>query len=177
MSATACTAVGDTATSGSPNTTPIADVWNGTAWSAQHVPTATGGALTAVSCSATTACTAVGHLLNRTNGTQDDLVASWNGKIWFYGSTVLTTADLFGVSCTGRYTCTAVGQIVDSSGNTTMLIENPFHDGDIQPVPVPPGSSGTSLHAVACSATSCTGVGFATIGSSDRTMAVRFPPA
>ena len=69
--ATACTAVGTyTPSSTSPNSTPLAEAWNGTTWSMQHVPTFVGGALFDVSCSAATACTAVG---NYTSGSGADV--------------------------------------------------------------------------------------------------------
>ena len=97
-SATACIAVGDINGISGP-VGPLAEQWNGTAWSIQANPQ--GQSLTGVSCTTATACTAV-----------DPGAYRWNGSAWSIQPTPSEGNDgsfLQDVSCTAANSCTAVG--------------------------------------------------------------------
>jgi hypothetical protein len=103
----ACTAVGPD----------LAEQWNGSSWTAQSIPLATGSVssvLNAASCPTTSVCTVVGHSRPST-GPWSPLAERWNGTTWAVQSTPrltrLTTAgfELLGVSCPSASDCTAVG--------------------------------------------------------------------
>jgi hypothetical protein len=79
--ASACTAVGDQET-GARVSAPLAERWNGTAWTVQSTANpsgATSSYLLGTSCVSATACTAVGYALNSTYTT---LAEGWNGTSW-----------------------------------------------------------------------------------------------
>lgn len=86
--AAACTAVGHLDDPGPAGTSPIAERWDGTAWSRQApvVPPSPGVVPTSrfggVSCPSATACTAVGDDVN--NGTEESMTLTerWDGTSW-----------------------------------------------------------------------------------------------
>ena len=119
-SASACIAVGTTPVGGNEITTPLAESWNGVAWTILPVPDPAGnGSLNWVSCSSATACTAVGST------STGALAERWNGKKWAVQSTPDPAgATLFSVSCSSATACTAVGEASTSvSGNHVTLAE------------------------------------------------------
>jgi hypothetical protein len=86
----------------------LAESWNGSVWSLQtNGFSASGGVLTAISCSAPTACTSVA------GGTT--LVERWNGVVWasqtlaIPSSPPATLTELNGVTCAAANFCTVVG--------------------------------------------------------------------
>jgi hypothetical protein len=83
----------------------LAERWDGSKWTIQHVPARGGTWLGDVSCTSATACTAVGN----DNGTP--LAAHWNGHRWkaAHAPAHTDTAYLQGVSCISRRRCAAVG--------------------------------------------------------------------
>jgi hypothetical protein len=105
--------------------TPVAfsEVWNGTTWTAEKIPSASGGTvLYGLQCFSADACVTVGG-----NGT-GALAEGWDGKTW----TVLkpvnppdsgTTTFLVGVDCTSSTACTAVGYYANKSGLELTLAE------------------------------------------------------
>ncbi|MFZ0666945.1 MAG: hypothetical protein WAM97_14430 [Acidimicrobiales bacterium] len=120
-SATDCVAVGYTINRlDSPSA--FAESWNGQVWTAEKLPTPSGGAqVYDVACSSADACVAVG---GRGNGT---LAEGWNGTVW----TVEKTANppgssgsgyLDGVTCAPS-SCTAVGYYTNTAGNALTLVE------------------------------------------------------
>ena len=161
--ATACIGVGDINGISGP-AGPLAEQWDGTAWSTQ--PNPPGQYLTGVSCTSTAACTAVGdyrvcqlgqcrpfyvHVLT--------LAERWNGSGWLIQPTPNpSTFDnvLDGVSCSSATACTAVG-----SGVNAPLAERWNGAGwSIQPTPKPAGTQPVSLFSVSCpTAAECTAVG------------------
>ncbi len=109
-SARACTAVGEY---GSPPNTPpfvLIEHWNGSRWSIQATPGASGreGFLSGVSCTAPAACTAVGGSANGR-----PRIERWNGTAWKLQHTPSVAkgdqAFFSAVSCTSATACTAVG--------------------------------------------------------------------
>ena len=78
-SASRCMAVGWQASAG-----PLAESWNGTAWTILPTPipaTALEATFAGVSCSSASACTAVGQYL-ASGGATGSLVERWNGTEW-----------------------------------------------------------------------------------------------
>ena len=130
-SATACTAVGLFQNS-SNKEAPLAESWNGTAWSIQEPPIPTGaedGDQLGVSCTSSTACIGVGSFYNSSKTPKTGpLAESWNGTAWSLqeppSPTGTTTGDLWRVSCTSSTACVAVGYSVNSSGVTVPLAED-----------------------------------------------------
>jgi hypothetical protein len=116
----ACTATGASINAGG-IISPLAERWNGTAWSIETTPTATGttgGALLGVSCPAASACTATGVSFTSAGAAQP-LIESWNGAIWSTQTAAVATGAtpvaLTSVSCTAASACTAVGGSLPSS--------------------------------------------------------------
>jgi hypothetical protein len=120
-SATSCTAVGFSDAAVGIVEHPLAEHWNGSAWTIQTAPDPAGtnqNPLNAVSCVSSTACTAVGFAGVAATGSTSTLAEQWNGSSW----TVQSTADpagvsssLFGISCRSSATCTAVGSSDDGA--------------------------------------------------------------
>jgi hypothetical protein len=119
VSPTACMAVGEFESSSGTSWEPLTELWNGTTWSVQEMPSPNDGAtLNSVSCTSETACTAVGR------STSAPVVESWNGTTWSVGKPIAesTFSPLSGgVSCTS--VCIAVGEFVNGVGTTVPLAE------------------------------------------------------
>jgi Subtilase family len=167
VSTAACTAVGEFV-DGAGTILPLAERWNGTAWSVQEPPSPTGAKesrLFAVSCTSSTACTAVGDFINGSGGGRP-LAESWNGTAWSLHEPPLPTGsiggNLRGVSCTSPTACTAVGGFVNSAFVGASLAES--WNGTAWSVQEPPSPTGTKeiqLNAVSCTlSTACTAAGY-----------------
>ncbi len=172
-SSTACTAVGwyQSGSGSEVVATPLAERWNGTAWTIQSVPIPAGagkydtGSLRGVSCSSSIACMAVGHY-EASSGSTLTLAEIWNGTAWKVQTTQndgSNYAELEGVSCSSSTACTAVGQYKYTVSILHALTERWNGTAwEIQQTPNPNGPKETSwdLDAVSCSsATACTAVG------------------
>ena len=104
-SASACTAVGYWI--GSPySQNALVEVWNGTSWSIQTIPTPSGAQATAlygVACTSSSACTTVGGYVDSSSNV-DTLAEAWNGSSWSIETTPNPSGAqgslLSGVSCT-----------------------------------------------------------------------------
>jgi len=119
-SATSCIAVGMFETSSSyclgpgAGDSPLAEEWDGTAWSLSSVPAPSGAvcvALTGVSCTSATQCFGVGSYTDSANNSFT-LVERWNGTAW----SIVAGTDpgggsnqLNAVSCASATLCVAVG--------------------------------------------------------------------
>lgn len=103
-----CVAVGSTGASG---TTPFAERWNGTAWTAMR-PAAAPGMLNGVSCTTVTACTAVG-LRGSDNSSHTTLAERLSGTAWTvqHSPAISGTRDgsLEDVACLAGGGCLATG--------------------------------------------------------------------
>jgi hypothetical protein len=101
----------------------FSEVWNGTTWTAEKIPSPSGGTvLYGLQCSSTNACVTVGG-----NGT-GALAEAWDGKTWTALKPVNppgsgTTTFLVGVDCTSSKACTAVGYYANKSGLELTLAE------------------------------------------------------
>lgn len=152
--AAACTAVGYSYNHRA-DTFSLAERWNGTTWTRQHVPGPPGThtSLDAVSCPTDTDCTAVG-------ATSSGLLAEqWNGTTWTPQTMPLPSGYDFvlnGVSCSSATACTAVGSYT-SSAQLVGLTER--WNGTTWAVQATPAKV-SALYSVSCaSATTCTAVG------------------
>jgi len=155
----ACIAVGSfsVSTSSSSGLRPLAERWDGSAWSVLPVPTpAGGGALDGVSCSAATACTAVGgHRFSPQGLSVLTLAERWNGMVWSIQPTPTPLgagdAGLSGVSCPAATACTAAGAFGNPPGSNTLAEHWDGTAWSIQPT-ANPGRGDNFLDTVACPA-------------------------
>ncbi len=160
-STSACTAVGQTYSSGAA-TGLLAERWNGSTWTRQTLPLPPSfarGGLGGVSCPTSNWCTAVGDY-----GTPDDpvanpLVETWDGSSWSASTPNIggsTHGSSFSdVSCASPKICGATGN--DSNGWVATWNGTQWGGQDV----VPPGSVATRLNGVSCpSATACVAIGF-----------------
>ena len=165
-SATSCSAVGFSTTGG--NRVPLAEFWNGTAWSITSnavLPTgATAATLAGVSCVSGSWCMAAG---SQTVGANTlPLTEMWNGTAWKVLASpnpAPGTSGIFnGVSCAGSSYCVAVGDFRDVGAHDRNLVAT--WDGTAwtqNSVPDGPDTNDDVLQSVACfSATSCSVVGY-----------------
>ena len=173
-SATFCFAVG--ATYFGPNSShekPVAERWNGKAWSIVPTPVATGakyGGLTAVSCATMTDCVAVGSP-----------VEHWNGKTWSIVHIAKPAAPIFatlsGVTCTSTTFCIAVGLQAAKNAPSKTLIERwngATWSVAASPNPHNPGQV-SRLDAVSCiDTTHCFAVGSYDLSLSSSTLVERW---
>lgn len=123
---TACTAVGTAQLDNS--NVPLAEVWDGTAWTMTSLPPVPPGSATlaAVSCTAANACTAVGQHGDGGTDTASirTLAERWNGNHWVVQSTPSPGSDgsgLHGVACTSASACVAVGYDEGATGQSMLL--------------------------------------------------------
>jgi hypothetical protein len=176
--ASTCTAVGSY--KNGDQTFPLAERWNGTAWSLQPLPSPPGAfasSLAAVSCSTSNACIAVGTF-SGSDGEDLPLAERWDGSIWSIQPVPSPTSEggkLAGVSCSAVGACTAVGQFLDRTGAQTFALTERW-DGSawsIQNSPSPPGGADAFLRGVSCpAATACSAAGnFFNSASTDLTLA------
>lgn len=167
-SASSCTAVGWYRIHGG-RQRPVAERWNGSAWSIQAVPIparATNSFLTSVSCTSATGCTAIGGY-DTPRSRPQPLAERWNGSTWSIQAIPsrpgATDTDLASVSCTSRNFCTAVGVYERRPGRQRTLAESwNGSTWSIQSIPQPttPRTIDASLANVSCtSLTACTAVG------------------
>jgi hypothetical protein len=163
--ANACTNVG-WFVNGSGVKVPLAERWNGTAWSAQTPPSGTGasaGELLGVSCSSATACSASGFY--EASGVRSGLVEGWNGTSWTLQTaatpTGATSTELSAISCTSSTACTAVGHYATSSSSVTLAERWNGSTWTVQTTPNPSGATESTLLGVSCAtSTACIATGY-----------------
>src|SRR6266567_1192735 len=157
-----CIAAGTTFTASGPRT--LAEAWDGTAWTIQPTPNASGtGWLFALACTSAASCTAVGTSFPETGPAT--LAEYWDGTTWTIQPTPNPSGApynwLFGLACPTASSCMAVGTNGDSAGNAVTLGEG--WDGTawtIQQTADPTGAASGQLAGVAClSGSNCVAVG------------------
>src|SRR5262249_14222180 len=165
LSASFCTAVG-AQTSRWQSQTPLAQAWNGTAWSIEHTPapaSATQSFLFGVACPAATNCFSAGQ--GGGNAGSAPLVQHWDGATWSIPRTPVTPGfhgSLYGISCTSGTACTAVGESFTSHGGRTLAERWNGSSWSVQQTRNVPRPRDSLLDAVSCaSASSCVAVGIA----------------
>jgi hypothetical protein len=178
---TDCLAVGSSDPNGTQS--PLAERWNGRAWSvlpALSVPGAARGELSGVSCSSANACTAVGTYYTSA-GVSTGFAARWNGSAWALQQIAAPQGSvgtsLQGVSCPTANRCVAVGVYYRPAGRYTVPLTLAEHwDGSnwtVKPTPSPSGD--VFVRGVSCSsADACTAVGHLTNGGPEVPLAVRW---
>jgi hypothetical protein len=127
----------------------LAELWNGTKWRLQPIPSPGGSYLVGVSCASATFCEAVGVDNNKA------FAEGWNGSSWSIQSTpnpaTATSAGLGAVSCPSVTFCEAVGWYQVARKRRGTLAE--VWQGTswaIQSTPNPTGSRWAELDAVSC---------------------------
>jgi hypothetical protein len=143
---------------------PLAEHWDGTAWTAQALPLPPGigsGQLGGVSCPTARHCTAVGNYSEFNQG-QGLIAEQWNGSRWTVQTPPLPAGSSFGlnsVSCPSALSCTAAG----ASFNASAAAENSIVErwnGASWALQADAAPAQTILYGVSCpSARSCTAVG------------------
>jgi hypothetical protein len=129
--ASACTAVGDYI-NGSGTSVPLAERWDGNAWTVQSVPyPAAGGSLAGVSCAGPDACTAVGQ------SSGASLAEGWNGAAWSIEGTPAGIGPLSAISCATPNRRRALGPAHDAEHNRLR-----FRTRRQLPIPLPTRRSG-----------------------------------
>ena len=112
VSATACTAAGDSVGLPGGAIATLIESWNGASWSV--VPSPSRGidsSLASVSCPSATACTAAGEYTTMRSDAGKTLIESWNGTNWsvVFSPNRGTDSFLASVSCLSGTACTATG--------------------------------------------------------------------
>ena len=156
---------------------PLAEVWDGTSWRPQHVPSLAGLELVGVTCLSATFCEAVGA--NSPNGQNAEV---WNGRLWLPQSTPAPARavglELAAVSCVAGDICEAVGDWLAPGGELPVartLAE--VWNGKawaIQHTPNAHALPYTSLSGVSCTgpnACEAVGANFDPVSSASNTMA------
>ena len=154
-SSSACTAVGQSATTGDFN--PLVERWDGSSWVLQPTPRLPGteelypgGVLNAVACISGSDCFAVGTTRNVS------LVERWNGSSWSVQNTPTPPSSqdavLNAIACPTSTTCFAVGSYAVQAGTvsqTRPLAER--WDGTTWTIEAVPGSDNDgSLAGLSC---------------------------
>jgi hypothetical protein len=141
---------------------PLAELWDGTSWSIQPVPSSGGSGtqLSAVSCASSTSCTAVGEY-GVPEGGNATLAEHWDGVSWSIQPTETPAVDTFGLSLTGvscptATFCLALGRYESEGVSLGTVVEQ----WDGASWSIQPNSVNGGLTDVSCtSATACTAVG------------------
>lgn len=146
---------------------PFAESWNGSEWSVQTMPTATGATQTRlwdVSCTSATACTATGSYRN-SSAAEMPLAVRWNGTEWATQTMPLPSGAKntygYGVSCATPTECVVTGVSLNSSGKYVTFAER--WNGttwSVQSTPNNEKGEGWLSGGVSCATTtSCAAVG------------------
>jgi hypothetical protein len=151
---------------------PLAENWNGHAWSAQTVPSPSGGQWTelqALSCASATQCVAVGEDQQGTSLTGSMVAEQRNGSTWTAQTSFPLPSGgqgqfLQGVWCLTASSCTAVGTYYPKSGGGSRYPVAEHWNGHAwayQVVPDPGKSQNSYLNGITCtSADNCLAVGY-----------------
>jgi len=168
-----CEAVGYEWSSWSGLPVSLAEVWNGTTWTAQGTPSPAGYVLSillAVSCTTADDCEAVG-LYENDSDTEVPFAEMWNGSVWTAQSTPIPSGSgglLNSVSCTSADNCEAVGHYSDGTPvpDASLPLAEVWNGTTwtMQSTPSPSSNGGTlftvELNGISClSADNCEAVG------------------
>jgi hypothetical protein len=120
-----CAAAGFSANSSGTSAFGFAEIWNGTAWTADKVAPPNGTALSflyGVSCRADASCVAVGSA--GSSAATKATALAYNGKTWTAqtvpGPGTGTSSDFFGVNCLRANQCVAIGETLSSRLSTAV---------------------------------------------------------
>jgi hypothetical protein len=166
LSATDCLVVGDEYTASFPLIqAPLAEVWNGSTWTALSPiapKKASHAALTGVACPSATHCMAVGWSYHYQTA-RSLLAETLTGSTWKLRTTPepsgATKSQFNAVSCASATSCAAVGY--EFAPADDMLAEG--WNGEkwtLQSTPAPSGATESDFTGVSCPAAACTAVGY-----------------
>jgi hypothetical protein len=152
-------------------TFPLAEHWNGSAWTVLPTPAPRhpggGELLVSVSCTTGTSCMAVGQIqVEVPPGVtiQHPFAESWNGTKWRIVPTpkmAHTGATLNGVSCTSASDCMAVGDVGTPQNDTMFTLAERWNGTAWTVVGTPQTPGGTALNTVSCTSPgACMAAGF-----------------
>src|SRR5215471_18913367 len=163
--ANSCMAVGTYSKASGAGVT-LAELWNGSTWRIQPLPSPPGAAWSAllgVSCVSPSACEAVGATVSRSREWRP-VMERWNGTKWQLQPAPSSGASyLVGVSCTSPTACTAVGGSAPGTPGRALAER---WDGSSWRVQQTPSPAGAFLAGVACTSPSaCTAVGGSDAGA------------
>ena len=148
-----CVAVGYYFVKSAGDAIPLAEQWNGKAWTVESVPQLkhTSSFLQGVSCSSTTFCVAVGLYYSTGANAASALIERWDGTRWSIQTTGATDAQLWAVSCPSSTACEAAGYHVSSSGPSVLAERWTGSKWVAQATAAPPGGAqNTYLGGVSC---------------------------
>jgi hypothetical protein len=160
-------AVGDFSKNASAQSQPLAERWNGSAWTVVPAPNPhaeNGSSLAGVSCTAASACTAGGDF-DYADVAQSIFALRWNGTTWAMQKQPNPVGQNVNgdnaVSCASASACTSAGYLTNG-GNVGQTLAEAWNGTTwaIQPSPNPAGNTGAALAGVSCPSTSaCSAVG------------------
>ena len=177
-STSACMVVGSEQPSGKPRS-PLAESWNGSAWSTVSVEALKEEAkveerwFSSVSCTSSSACTATGHFSNAKPTAAGPLVAHYTGTEFALSTLPKLNeySTLENVSCASSSACLATGH--NAEGGGTLAVAWNGTEWATQSSPTPEGKT-AYLSGVACpEALACVAVGKAVGGGETATLAER----
>jgi len=146
---------------------PLAEAWDGTAWTVVPTPVLTNsaGTLDGVSCTSASSCIAVGNYGPTAAPTDFTLAEEWDGLAW----DVLTMPPpptpggiaLQQISCLSSASCMAVGYFGYNNGTgTSLTLAEAWANGHWKIVPTPTPQGSGQLAGVSCLGTAaCMAVG------------------
>jgi hypothetical protein len=158
-----CLAVGSNNTSTGDTSAPLAEQWNGSAWTLVTAPApsgATQNSLLSISCVSSTDCWAAGAS-TFSSASYKTLIESWNGSAWKIVSSPSPNSskpdDLSGIACGSASECWAVGYTFPGSDSGSLTEE---WKGSTWAVVHTPSSAAGELLGDACvGASPCLAVG------------------
>lgn len=148
-------------------TRPLAELWNGTAWTDTHPrrpARATATRLFAVSCPTSQVCVAVGDYDTTADPNGRPYAQIWNGRTWKITPVPRparrTFSGLGAVSCASARMCVAVGNVLLGQHNTTYSVVWNGRRWQIEWVPLRRHTTYSRLASVSCTGPrSCTASG------------------
>ena len=153
----ACTAVGEYFDA-SEAPVPLAEGWDGTAWSLQTAPTTSNAGyigLVGVSCTSTAWCMAVGDYGPPGSNVPATFAEVWDGSGWVIVPSPSPgvggpNAQLASVSCLSAQACMAVGNYYDGAYPVGLAERWDGSSWSVVPVPEPTGTTESKLFGVSC---------------------------
>ncbi|MDA8295324.1 MAG: hypothetical protein M0004_01835 [Actinomycetota bacterium] len=154
VSVTDCVGVG-VENGGTKDARPLAEHWNGVAWTVVGTPSVASAVFTSLSCPSATSCFVVG-IKDDASGLGRPLIEHWNGRAFVLSPTPPVGGQLFSVACGAPASCVAVGNgggralLLDFAGGSWHL-SPPLHLADFSATACVSASScvaagGTTAH-------------------------------
>jgi hypothetical protein len=153
-SPTACTAAGYFGL-GALTYDTLIERWNGTAWTIESSPNASGAGETflwGVSCGSSAACVATGFYEVTYAGASQAFTEVWNGSFWQVKAAAVpdgaTSASLYGVSCKSSASCISAGYDYTSASADAQPLAESWNGTVWSVLPTMPGLPGAAMTLV-----------------------------